>query len=247
MTFNPPSPIPHPPSKSSPQLFIVSTPIGNLEDMGFRAIKVLQEVDFVICEDTRRSRILFDNYEIKPKKIMSFHVRSSEQKIKKIIDLMKSGNSAALITDAGTPGISDPGFLITREARINKIKISPIPGPSAFLAALSASGFPTDKFVFYGFLPQKKGKNKIFLEIKNLDKTTCFYESPTRIVKTLKKMAEIIPERKICLAREITKIYEEFIYGYPGELLEDFENKKIKGEFVVIVAPGNLREVDPTK
>jgi len=218
-------------------LYVVSTPIGNLADLSQRALETLREVDYVVCEDTRKSSILFKKYDIKNKKTLSYHARSSVSKLEKIIKLLSAGQNMALISDAGTPGISDPGFNILKLAREKNIKISPIPGASAFLAALSACSFPSNQFVFYGFLPQKKGKNKILTEIRDGNKTAIFYESPHRISKTLAKISSFFPEREICIAREITKIYEEFIYGTADELLNIFEKKAPKGEMVVLVAP----------
>ena len=229
------------PSKQNPSpsgtLYVVATPIGNLGDISFRAVTTLREVDFIVCEDTRKSGILLKKYDIHSPQILSFHAHSSQNKIDKIISILQSGKSGALISDAGTPGISDPGFRLILLAKENKIKTSPIPGASAFLAALSASSFPSNRFSFYGFLPQKKGKNKVLKEIADLDKTAIFYESPNRIVRTLEKALEFFPDREICVAREISKVYEEFIYGRASELLEKFQEKAPKGEIVVLVCP----------
>lgn len=222
-------------------LYIVATPIGNLEDITFRAIRILKEVDYVLCEDTRTTQNLLNKYDIKTK-TMSYHAHSSEGKESSIINLIRGGKNLALVSDAGTPCISDPGVLLVSNIRKefgNEAKISPIPGPSALISALSASGISSAEFVFLGFLPHKKGREKIFKEIKETEKAVVFYESTHRILKTFSSMNTYFPDRQIMIAREITKQFEEFVSGTSIELLEYFNNNKDKqrGEFVVIVSP----------
>jgi len=221
-------------------LYIVGTPIGNLEDISLRALKVLKEVDFIICEDTRWTLKLLNHFEIK-KPLVSYHQHSRLQKIDFIISELKNKN-AALVSDAGTPGISDPGGLLIREV-VEKlgssIKIAAIPGPSALAAAVSVSGLACDKFRFLGFLPHKKGRETLFKEIVDSKETIVFYESPHRILKTLESLEKVLDkQRKIAVGRELTKIYEEVVRGNAGEILNYFKNNpdKVKGEFVVLVA-----------
>lgn len=217
-------------------LFIVPTPIGNLEDITLRAIRVLKEVDVILAEDTRKSGILLKHLEIS-KPMQSYYAFNEKKVIKGIIDRLIGGEKMALISDAGTPAISDPGYLLVNTCLENNIKIECLPGATAFVPALVKSGLPTDAFVFEGFLPQKKGrKTKIesFLEEK---RTMVFYESPYRLLKTLTKFAEIFgKERKVSVSRELTKIYEETINGSLEEVITYFSNKKVKGEIVIILA-----------
>jgi 16S rRNA (cytidine1402-2'-O)-methyltransferase len=222
-------------------LYIVATPIGNLEDITLRAIRILKEVDYVLCEDTRTTQNLLNKYEIKTK-TMSYHAHSTDGRETAIINLLRNGKNLALVSDAGTPCISDPGVLLVSNVRKefgSEAKVSPIPGPSALISALSASGISSAEFVFLGFLPHKKGRETIFKEIALSDKVTVFYESTHRILKTLESLNKSQPEAKIMIAREITKQFEEFPSGKAGELLEYFNNNKVKqkGEFVVIVSP----------
>lgn len=215
-------------------LYIVATPIGNLEDMTLRAIRTLKEVDLIAAEDTRNSGILLKKYEIKTR-LTSFHAFSDERKLEEIIALLQEGKNVALISDAGTPGISDPGFVLIRAARAAGIKVVPIPGPSAFLTALSASGLPINHFLYLGFLPMKKGRQTMLKKLQEEENTVVFYESPHRIVKTLKEFSEYFPQRKLVVARELTKIFEEFTEGSAAELYAYFSQKTPKGEFVVIM------------
>ena len=217
-------------------LFIVPTPIGNLEDITLRAIRVLKEVDVILAEDTRKSGILLKHLEIS-KPMQSYYAFNEKKVINGIIDRLIGGEKMALISDAGTPAISDPGYLLVNTCLENNIKVECLPGATAFVPALVKSGLPTDAFVFEGFLPQKKGrKTKIesFLEEK---RTMVFYESPYRLLKTLTKFSEVFGlERKVSVSRELTKIYEETINGSLEEVMTYFSNKKIKGEIVIILA-----------
>ena len=224
-----------------PTLYIVATPIGNLEDITLRAIRTLKEVDLILCEDTRISKRLLNRYEINNKQLTTYNEQKSGVNAEKVISLLEEGKNIALVTDAGTPGISDPGARLVAEVRkelSNEVKIIPIPGPSAVVTALSASGVSSDEFLFLGFLPHKKGRETLFKEIAVMKRAVVFYESPHRIMKTLESLAKYTPERKIVIARELTKIHEEFPEGTPVELSEYFnKNKeKIRGEFVVIVS-----------
>lgn len=216
-------------------LYIVSTPIGNLEDITLRALNTLKTVDLIAAEDTRHSQILLKKYEIE-KKCVSFHSHSGQAKVDKIIDELVNGKNVALISDAGTPGISDPAYVLIKAALEKDIKIIPIPGAAAFLTALTASGLPTNQFVYLGFLPLKKGRHTLLSSLKEEKRTVVFYESPHRIVKTLNQLEEYFgPDRKIAIGRELTKIHEEFIRGTIGQVKKVFENRKPKGEFVVVL------------
>lgn len=217
------------------KLYLIPTPIGNLEDMTLRGIRTLKEVDFILAEDTRKSGILLKHFNIS--KPMHSHHQHNEHKITDlIIQRLKNGETAALITDAGTPAISDPGFLVVRACIENNIAVECLPGATAFIPALVNSGLPNDKFVFEGFLPKKKGR-KTRLEILAEEKRTMIiYESPYKVIKTLKDLAAYLGEnRSASISREITKIHEETIRGSLLELIQHFENKKPKGEFVIIV------------
>lgn len=222
------------------KLYVVATPIGNLEDISPRAISILGEVDTILCEDTRVTQKLLAHYDIKTPKL-SYHSQSGGAKIKKVIELLKEGNNLALVSDAGTPAISDPGSFLISEIREKSpnTEIVVIPGPSAVISALSISGLPSSSFLFLGFLPHKKGRETLFREIADSNYTVAFYESPHRIMKTLEKMVEILEDtRKVVIAREITKVYEESVFGSPKEVLEYFNTNsdKQRGEFVVIVS-----------
>jgi 16S rRNA (cytidine1402-2'-O)-methyltransferase len=200
-------------------------------------LNVLKEVDFIIAEDTRHSSILLSKYEIS-KPVRSFHGHSSDAKTQSLIDEIKSGKKAALISDAGTPGISDPGFAIITLALSNGIKVIPIPGASAILTALAASGIPTDKFLYLGFLPLKKGRQTLFNSLKDEQRTFVFYESVHRIQKTLQDLYNSIGNRYVCVGREMTKMFEDFVRGDLSEVIEIFKDKsKLKGEFTIVVAP----------
>ena len=223
-------------------LFVVATPIGNLKDITLRAIETLKEVNYIACEDTRRTRKLLSHFEIKGKKLISYFEQKERVEAKKILKLLKDGNDVALVSDAGTPCISDPGYVLVKLARENGVKVIPVPGPSAVIAALSASGFPTDKFIFMGFLPRKRGKLlETIGKIADLNVTAVAYESPHRIRTTLETIESEFPEIEIGIYREITKVNEEFLKGNAAELLKNIKGKE-KGEFVLIFAPFKRRE-----
>lgn len=224
-----------------PNFYIVATPIGNLEDISKRALRILSEVDLILCEDTRKTRILLDRYQIKTPTI-SYHQHSKIQKIDYIIDLLKQGKNLALVSDAGTPGISDPGNMLIQkiiESLDDLVRIIPIPGPSAAIAAASISGFPMDKFLFLGFPPIKKKRKKFFEEIINSKYPVIFYESPYRIIKSLEELEMINPKLGLVVARELTKKFETVYRGKVNEVIEQIEKDVIKGEFVVIIEGKN--------
>lgn len=220
--------------------YIIATPIGNLEDITARALRILGEVDLILCEDTRTTKKLLDRYEINTQ-TMSYHAQSKLSKIDTIIEMLREGKNIALVSDAGTPCISDPGVLLVsrvREEFGTEIKIIPIPGPSAVISALSASGIPSSEFLFLGFLPHKKGRETLFKEIALSKRTVAFYESTHRIIKSLESLEKFVGnDRNIVLAKELTKIYEEMIHGSASDVKKYLETnpEKIKGEFVVIV------------
>ncbi len=215
-------------------LYIVSTPIGNLEDITLRAIRILKECDYIAAEDTRHSQILLQKYEIK-KPTVSFHAWSDQRKLEQILQHLREGKNIALISDAGTPGISDPGYVLIKAALEEGIQVVPVPGPAAFLTALSASGLPTHHFLYLGFLPMKKGRQTMLESLKNEERTIVFYESPHRILKTLAELAEKFGQRPVVVARELTKVYEEFFRGTAQEAHDHFAAKSIKGEFVIML------------
>lgn len=221
-------------------LYIVSTPIGNLEDITLRALRILKEVDLIACEDTRVTRKLLSHYQIS-KPLVSYFQHNQSFRIPYLIRELNEGKNIALVSDAGTPGISDPGFFLIREAIKQGIKIVPIPGASAVVTALVISGLPADDFIFIGFLPRKKGKiTKELLKFSELKKTIVFYESPYRIKKTLEIIAEILPNAEVVLTRELTKKFEEVLRGNPENLLKQIENRQLKGEIIVILHPGKV-------
>jgi 16S rRNA (cytidine1402-2'-O)-methyltransferase len=215
-------------------LYIVSTPIGNLEDITLRAIRTLKEADYVAAEDTRHSGILLKKYEIETQMI-SYHSHSNQGKIERIVDLLKEGKDVALITDAGTPGISDPAYSLIQAAIEADIQISPIPGPSSALAALVMSGKRMNNFLYLGFLPVKKGRQTLLKALAEETRSIIIFESPHRLVKTLNQLLEFLGDRDIAICREITKIYEEAIRCKISEALEIYKEKKPKGEFVLVV------------
>ncbi len=224
-------------------LHVVSTPIGNLEDITFRAVRTLKECDYIAAEDTRHCQILLQRYEIK-KPAISFHAFSDQRKLDELVRLLEEGKDIALISDAGTPGISDPGYLLIKAAIEKGIKVVPIPGPAAFLTALSASGLPTPRFLYLGFLPQKKGRHTLLESLKEEKRTIVFYESPHRLLKTLSELDITFGLRPIVIAREITKMFEEFFRGTAKEALEHFTKKSVKGEFVIMLGPLSKHDSD---
>jgi len=216
-------------------LYLVSTPIGNLEDITLRALRVLKEVDLVAAEDTRHTGILLKHYNLF-KRLISYHDFNKKRKAPLLIKHLKAGKSVAVTSDAGTPGISDPGYFLVKLAIQENIKVVPIPGASAFLSALVASGLPTDRFVFEGFLPAKPGKRRKKLEqLREEERTLIFYESPHRFAKTLDDISEILGQRKLVVARELTKKFEEILRGTPEQIKQFLGEWKIKGELVVLV------------
>ncbi len=216
-------------------LYLVSTPIGNLEDITLRALRVFKEVDLIAAEDTRKTGILLKNYSIS-NRLTSYHDFNKEKKAYDLLQSLKSGNSIALVSDAGTPGISDPAFLMVKLAIQEGIRVESIPGPTAFVSALIISGLPTDKFVFEGFLPSKTGKRKKRIqELSGEERTLIFYESPHRFMETLEDLLSILGDRKICVARELTKKFEEVKRGKLTEIKGYFEATKVRGEFVLIL------------
>ncbi len=222
-------------NKPSGTLYVVATPIGNLEDLTFRALRTLEGVPLIACEDTRQTRKLLTRYNIKKTLISYYHPRES-QKTPRIIDHLKRGEDVALVTDSGTPGISDPGYPLIREALSNRIKIIPIPGASALTAALSASGLPTHRFLFLGFPPPKKeGTKKLLSSLKDEKSTLVFYLPTRRLHSFLQTALETIGNRRIVVAREMTKIHEEFIRGTAEELAQNLEQKKLKGEATILI------------
>jgi len=217
------------------KLYLVPTPIGNLEDITFRAINVLREADIIFAEDTRKTSILLKHYDIS-KPLRSYHQFNEHRQLASFMEVITGVQSTALVSDAGTPGISDPGFMLIRECIKNEIDIECLPGPTAFLPALINSGFPSEKFVFEGFLPQKKGRNKRLKAIADEPRTMIFYESPYRIERFINELAEVFGgERPASISREITKIHEETIRGSLSELSDHLSGIKPKGEFVVVV------------
>jgi len=215
-------------------LYIVSTPIGNLSDITYRAVEVLKTVDIIAAEDTRRSRILLSNYNIKTKMI-SYFEHNKYQKIHKIQEILQSGKHVAVITDAGTPAISDPAYKLVRRAISIGSKIESIPGPSALLASIVSSGLPTDRFIFEGFLPPKKGRVKRMEKLIDESATIIIYENTLRLKRTIKQLLEIIGDRPAVICRELTKLHEETIRGTLSDLLDLLDNKKLKGECVLLV------------
>ncbi|WP_421808441.1 16S rRNA (cytidine(1402)-2'-O)-methyltransferase [Flagellimonas sp.] len=217
------------------KLYLVPTPIGNLEDMTFRAIKVLKEVDVVLAEDTRTSGKLLKHFEINTP-LQSHHMHNEHKQVDGLVQKMKEGAIFALISDAGTPAISDPGFLLTRACVENDIEVECLPGATAFVPALVNSGLPNDRFVFEGFLPIKKGRQTRLLELAEETRTMVFYESPHKLLKTLTQFAEYFGEdRPVSVSRELTKLYEETVRGTFAELIAYFTTKAPKGEFVIVV------------
>ncbi|MBN2669088.1 MAG: 16S rRNA (cytidine(1402)-2'-O)-methyltransferase [Bacteroidales bacterium] len=218
------------------KLYVVPTPIGNLKDITFRAIEVLKSVDLILAEDTRTSGQLLKHFDIDTR-MQSYHKFNEHQQLQKYIDLILAGQDLALISDAGTPAISDPGFLLVRACKQNKIEVETLPGATALIPALVNSGLPNDRFVFEGFLPVKKGRQKRLTALQSEEKTMIFYESPHRLVKTLMQMAEFFgDDRQVSVSRELSKLHEENVLGSLKEVIYYFENKGVKGEIVIVLA-----------
>ena len=219
------------------KLFVVPTPIGNLGDITLRSIEVLKSADLILAEDTRTSSKLLKHYDIDTP-VESFHMHNEHKKLESIINKLRSDFEIALISDAGTPGISDPGFLLVRECINNEVEVECLPGPTAFVPALVSSGLPCDRFSFEGFLPVKKGRTKRLKELSIETKTMVFYESPHRILKTLNDLSNYFDVKsQISVSRELTKLYEETFRGTIKESVEHFEKNKTKGEFVIVLSP----------
>lgn len=217
------------------KLFVVPTPVGNLEDMTFRAVRVLKEVDLILAEDTRTSSVLLKHFEIK-KPMMSHHKFNEHKTIEGVVARLQAGENIALISDAGTPGISDPGFLVVRECVRHGIEVQCLPGATAFVPALVSSGLPNDRFCFEGFLPQKKGRMTRLITLQSEIRTMIFYESPYRLVKTLTQFSEYFgAEREVAVCREISKLHEECVRGTLAEVIEHFKVNEPRGEIVVIL------------
>ncbi|MDD2570003.1 MAG: 16S rRNA (cytidine(1402)-2'-O)-methyltransferase [Bacteroidales bacterium] len=226
--------------RSKPDLYLVPTPVGNLEDITLRALRILKEVDFILAEDTRTSGILLNHYEIK-KPLLSHHKFNEHHSVKGVIMRLQAGECAALITDSGTPGISDPGFLLIRSCLEAELVVECLPGPTAFVPALVESGLPTERFVFEGFLPVKKGRSGRIRELAGEDRTVVIYESPFRLVKTLEQLAvEFGPDRFCSVSRELTKIHAETVRGTLGEVAKHYRENSPKGELVIVVGRSGL-------
>ncbi len=217
------------------KLYVVPTPIGNLEDITIRALNVLKEVDFILAEDTRTTKKLLQKYDIE-NNLQSHHIHNEHKTLESVVGKIKLGASAAVVSDAGTPAVSDPGFLIVRECITNDIPVVCLPGPSAVLPAMVGSGFPCDRFIFEGFLPHKKGRQTRWKKITEEERAVVLYESPHRLVRALKEIVEHMgPAQQVCVAREITKMHEEFKRGTAETVLSYYEEKKPKGEIVIVI------------
>jgi 16S rRNA (cytidine1402-2'-O)-methyltransferase len=225
----------------------VGTPIGNLEDITLRAIRVLKEVDLIACEDTRRTQKLLNAYQIRTRTI-SYHEHNEMTRAPELLIRMEEGSSVALVTDAGMPVVSDPGFRLVHLAIRHNIPVVPVPGASAFVAALAASGMPVDKFRFLGFLPSKKAARRKYLEgLTSATKTMIFYEAPHRLLEMLKDVQEILGEQQAVVAREVTKIHEEFLRGTVSELLERLKKRPVKGEITVLIGVADAAKGTPVQ
>ena len=217
-------------------LYLVPTPIGNIDDMTYRAVDILREVDLILAEDTRTSGHLLKHYEIETK-MSAYHAFNEHKMVDQYVDQLKQGKSIALVSDAGTPGISDPGFLLVRSAIQEEIKVAVLPGPTAIIPALVMSGLPCDRFYFEGFLPHKKGRKTRWEALAQMSTTVVLYESPHRIIKCIEEVKLYCgPDRRMAIARELSKVYEEVLRGTPDEILTQIGEKKLKGEMVVIIA-----------
>src|SRR5437016_9040128 len=226
---------PAPSNDATGKLYIVGTPIGNLEDITFRALRTLKEADVIACEDTRRTQKLLNHYSIRTPTI-SYHEHNEMTRAPELIIELEQGSHIALVSDAGMPVISDPGYRLVKLAVRHNIQVIPIPGASAFVAALAAAGLPVDKFRFLGFLPPKKGaRQKALQEVKNSSKTLVFYEAPHRALETLSDVRKVLGDPPVVVAREVTKLYEEFLRGSASEVLERLKKKPVKGEITILV------------
>ena len=226
-------------------LYLVPTPVGNLEDITYRALRILKEADLILAEDTRTSGILLKHFEIK-NAMLSYHKFNEHQTVDRVVERLRAGDTVAVISDAGTPGISDPGFLVAREAIRAGVEVVTLPGATAFVPALVSSGLPCDRFCFEGFLPQKKGRQSRLEALRDETRTMIFYESPHRVVKALTQFVEIFgPDRPVSVCREISKIHEESVRGSLQEVLDYFQSNEPRGEFVIVV--GGLDEKEERK
>lgn len=224
-------------------LTIIPTPIGNLEDITLRALRLLREADVVLAEDTRTTLKLLRHFEISPRELRSHHMHNEHTTAKSIATAIADGQKVVLVSDAGTPGISDPGFILVRECLLLNLKVECLPGATAFVPALVASGLPCDRFSFEGFLPQKKGRQTLLEDISKRTTTTILYEAPTRLVKLLEQLSILLdPEREVVVVREISKIHEEYHRGTSSELCEYFRNQPPRGEIVMLIAPSPTPE-----
>ena len=225
-------------------LYVCATPIGNLEDITLRALRVLREVDLIVGEDSRHTRKLLSHYDIHTPFAPSLYQGVEEARVEGVLRVLREGKDVALVCDAGTPLISDPGYPLVRACLAEGIKVVPVPGASAFLAALVASGLPPDRFLFLGYLPRKSGPRKKVLEsLSELPYTAILYESPHRVLSTLEELARLFPRRPLVLARELTKVYEEFIHGTAEEVFAEVKRRgRVKGELVLLIAPADLKE-----
>src|SRR5437764_5589154 len=223
-------------AKEKGKLYVVATPIGNLEDITVRALRVLREVDLIACEDTRQTRKLLEHYGIE-KPTISYHDYNEQERARELLTKLQEGQSIAQVSDAGIPGTSDPGYRVVKLAIEQGITVVPIPGPSALVIALAASGLPTDAFEFRGFLPAKSGQRCTALEsLRDVQQTVIFYEAPLRILETLTEIAEMLgPQRQVVIARELTKVHEEFIRGTAGEVLETLNSRELRGEITLLI------------
>ncbi len=220
--------------KSAGKLYIVATPIGNMEDITYRAVKILKQVDYIAAEDTRTTGRLLANYQVETP-TQSYHDHNKEQKTPQLVEYLQSGLSIAIVSDAGTPGISDPAFYLVREAIRHEIQVVPVPGPSASIAALVSSGLPTDRWVFEGFIPKKKGRQTWFKTMHSEERTIVIYESRYRVIRTLEDIQNYWGDRKVAVGREITKKFEEIVRGTCNEVIAYYNQHTLKGEFVLVV------------